>query len=168
MCAAVTGKRTPTISYISQEQIKNIGQSGELRCSVKCGGKYPVQWIKMNGAAPVWISLGSALVIPDSRFSFRYCKAASRYTLLIKDFQETDEGRYRCQVVLSPRKVVSAEVKLHLRKPPFITDNSTLSEVVAEGDEVQLQCYADGFPPPEITWRRENNALLPSGHAIYR
>ena len=145
-----------------------IGRTARFECLVQYGKGYPVQWIKMNGTNPVWISLGSALVIPDSRFASRYNKAALTYTLLIKNIQETDEGYYRCQIVLSPRKVVSAKVKLQLRKPPFITDNSTRFKVVAEGGEVQLECYADGFPKPEIIWLRENNALLPSGHAIHR
>ena len=37
-----------------------------------------------------------------------------------------------------------------------------------ESEKAQLECYATGFPPPEIMWRRENNALLPTGSAIYR
>lgn len=33
---------------------------------------------------------------------------------------------------------------------------------------VQLECYAGGYPPPRISWRRENNAILPTGGSIYR
>lgn len=33
---------------------------------------------------------------------------------------------------------------------------------------VQLECYAGGFPIPKISWRRENNAILPTGSAIYK
>ena len=122
----------------------------------------------MNGATPVMISSGSGLIIRDSRFALRYDGAASTYTLQIKDIQETDAGYYQCQVVLSLNNVVTAKVELQVRKPPFISDNSTRSEVVVEGTEVQLECYAGGFPTPKITWRRENNALLPTGGSIYR
>lgn len=31
-----------------------------------------------------------------------------------------------------------------------------------------MECYAGGYPPPRITWRRENNAILPTGGSIYR
>lgn len=31
-----------------------------------------------------------------------------------------------------------------------------------------MECYAGGFPPPRISWRRENNAILPTGGSIYR
>lgn len=33
---------------------------------------------------------------------------------------------------------------------------------------VELSCYASGYPPPRISWRRENNAILPTGSSIYR
>lgn len=31
-----------------------------------------------------------------------------------------------------------------------------------------MECYAGGYPPPRISWRRENNAILPTGGSIYR
>lgn len=31
-----------------------------------------------------------------------------------------------------------------------------------------MECYAGGYPTPRITWRRENNAILPTGGSIYR
>lgn len=31
-----------------------------------------------------------------------------------------------------------------------------------------MECYAGGFPPSRISWRRENNAVLPTGGSIYR
>lgn len=33
---------------------------------------------------------------------------------------------------------------------------------------VEMECYAGGYPPPRISWRRENNAILPTGGSIYR
>jgi len=39
----------------------------------------------------------------------------------------------------------------------------TQSVVASEGSEVQMECYASGYPTPTITWRRENNAILPTG-----
>lgn len=33
---------------------------------------------------------------------------------------------------------------------------------------VHMECYAGGFPTPKISWRRENNAILPTGGSIYR
>lgn len=57
---------------------------------------------------------------------------------------------------------------MQVRRPPVISDNSTRSLVVSEGQSVQLECHAGGFPQPRISWRRENNAILPTGGSIYR
>jgi hypothetical protein len=36
------------------------------------------------------------------------------------------------------------------------------SVVAVEGQRVELRCYASGYPPPDIYWRRQDNALLPN------
>ncbi|KAH9637592.1 hypothetical protein HF086_014756 [Spodoptera exigua] len=86
----------------------------------------------------------------------------------IKDIQENDAGWYQCQVLMSISNKITAEVELQVRRPPIISDNSTRSLVASEGESVQMECYAGGFPPPKISWRRENNAILPTGGSIYR
>lgn len=166
-----TTQRTPTISYISQEQIKDIGGTVELECSVQYAQEYPVLWMKVDRnriTQPLPISTGSSLIIPDGRFSLRYDTASSTYTLQIKDIQETDAGYYQCQVIIALNNKIQAEVDLQVRRPPVISDNSTRSAIVSEGQQVTLECYANGYPPPRISWRRENNAILPTGGSIYR
>ncbi|KAH8253517.1 hypothetical protein KR200_001574 [Drosophila serrata] len=159
-------QRTPTISYITQEQIKDIGGTVEFDCSVQYAKEYNVLFLKTD-SDPVFLSTGSTLVIKDSRFSLRYDPNSSTYKLQIKDIQETDAGTYTCQVVISTVHKVSAEVKLSVRRPPVISDNSTQSIVASEGSSVQMECYASGYPTPTITWRRENNAILPTDSATY-
>lgn len=163
-------QRTPSISHITQEQIKDIGGTVELECSVQYAKEYTVLWTKTmhdRGTDTVFLSTGSSLVIKDSRFALRYDPASSTYTLQIKDIQETDAGFYSCQVVLSVTNKISADVELSVRRPPVIADNSTQSLVVSEGKSVQMECYAGGYPHPTITWRRENNAILPTGKINY-
>lgn len=83
----VTSQRTPTISYISQEQIKDIGGTVELDCSVQYAQEYPVLWMKVDRGRltqPLPISTGSSLIIPDGRFSLRYDPASSTYTLQVQ------------------------------------------------------------------------------------
>ncbi|KYN44018.1 Lachesin [Trachymyrmex septentrionalis] len=167
----VAAQRSPTISYTSQEQIKDIGETVELVCSVQYAQDYPVLWIKFNKDSAneqVALSTGTALIIRDSRFALKHDIASSSYTLQIKDIQETDAGRYQCRIQISVSNLVSAEVELSVRRQPIISDNSTQSLVVSEGQPVVLECYANGFPPPRISWRRENNAILPTGGSIYR
>lgn len=169
LIATASGQRSPTISYITQEQIKDIGGTVELVCSVQYSQDYPVLWIKEDpNHNIVPISTLSTLILQDSRFSLRHDKASSTYTLIIKDIQETDAGTYGCQVLISVNNKISAGVQLQVRRPPFISDNSTRSLIVSEGESVQLECYAGGFPAPRISWRRENSVILPSGGSIYR
>ncbi|KAH1011028.1 hypothetical protein HUJ04_000470 [Dendroctonus ponderosae] len=127
------GQRSPTISFISQTQIKDIGGTVELSCSVQYTQDYSVVWMKLDTGSSLPISTGSSLILHDSRFSLRYDPASSTYVLQIKDMQETDAGTYACQILISPSNRVSAEVQVQVRRPPFISDNSTRSVVVAEG-----------------------------------
>lgn len=161
----VHAQRTPSISHITQEQIKDIGGNVELDCSVQYASDYAVLWIKSNPQRTdtVFLSTGTSLVIKDTRFGLHYDIATSTYTLQIKDIQETDAGLYSCQVVLSVANKITADVLLSVRRPPVISDNSTQSLVASEGNSVQMECYAGGYPHPTITWRRENNAILPTG-----
>ncbi|XP_071447640.1 lachesin-like isoform X2 [Hetaerina americana] len=164
-------QRTPTISYISQEQIKDIGGVVDLECSVQYAEKYPVIWMKIDStgiSTPLPISSGTSLIFPDNRFSITYDSRSSTYKLQIKDIQETDAGVYNCQVLLSVNDGITANVDLLVRRPPTIAANSTSSLVVGEGDDVQLECYAFGYPYPRISWRRENNAVLSTGASIFR
>lgn len=169
LCGLINAQRTPSISYITQEQIKDIGGSVELQCSVQYASDYNVVWIKQGGDRfdSVFISNSASLVLKDSRFALRYDVSSSTYTLQIKDLQETDAGKYECQVILSVTNKIRASVDVQVRRPPIISDNSTQSIVASEGRSVQMECYAGGYPQPTITWRRENNAILPTGNYTY-
>lgn len=158
-------QRTPSISYITREQTKDIGGTVELDCSVQYAREYTVVWTKTsNGeSADVVFSMGSTLVIIDSRITVQYDPASSTYTLKIKNIQMTDAGIYQCQLVLSLINRITADVLLSVLRPPIIADNSTQSLIVSEGKSVQMECYADGNPPPTISWRRAKFALLPTG-----
>uniref|UniRef100_A0A0A9YFY8 Lachesin n=1 Tax=Lygus hesperus TaxID=30085 RepID=A0A0A9YFY8_LYGHE len=169
--SAVLGQRTPTISHITQEQIKDIGGVVELDCSVQYAQEYPVLWMKISAGRPgdpLPVSTGPTLIIRDSRFALRYDPSSSTYTLQIKDIQETDAGIYQCQVIIALNNKESADVLLQVRRPPVISDNSTRSVIVSEGQQVTLECYANGYPSPRISWRRENNAILPTGGSMFR
>ncbi|KAK2727896.1 lachesin-like [Artemia franciscana] len=164
-------QRFPTISYISQEKIQDIGGVVELECSVQYVRDFPVLWVKVDSvdqSRTTSISTGSTLIVKDSRFSLRYDQASSTYTLQIKDIQENDAGKYQCQVILTIAEKIKADVMVSVRIPPIIFDNSTRSVVVSEGQSIKLECYAGGYPPPRVSWRRENNALLPTGGSLYR
>ncbi len=164
--------RRPTISYITQPEIvTDIGGDVEMKCSVQYAQDYPVVWMKLdqvdrNNDLP--ITSGTTLILHDPRFNIRLDKSTSTYSLLIKDIQETDGAIYQCQVIIALQDKEVADVPLIVRRPPIISDNSTRSVVVTEGQRVELKCYASGYPPPEIYWRRQDNAVLPTNTSIYK
>lgn len=187
----VTSQRTPTISYITPDITSKIGGTIEMDCSVLYAAEYPVLWVKLppqtcdkqergdvltgdfrkaisHVCTPIPLSSNSALILRDNRFSMRYDTASATYTLQIKDVQRTDEAVYQCEIQVSTTNKVSRYVSLKVSQPPVILDNSTRSVVVQEGQEAELLCDAAGSPPPQVSWRRENNAILPTGGIVYR
>ena len=156
---------------ISQKQIKHIGEVAELHCSVQFCKGYSVQWIRIF--EDFIVPLSSDFTIPlsmlDSRMDIKgiFNTTTSTYIFQIKDIKEDDAGVYRCRAIRSINEFYDADVELQINKPPFISDNSTLSVVVVEGKEAQLVCDVSGFPPPTITWHRENK-VLPTNRSIYQ
>lgn len=162
LCVA---QRSPSITFISEDQVADVGGTVELSCSVQYGSEYSVNWLRVGRSSKdnIFLSTGTSLVVKESRFTLLYDGASATYTVLIKDLQESDAGTYQCEIVLSVNNKLAGETNLSVRRPPIITDNSTQTVVTRDGESIQMECYASGFPAPKITWRRENNALLPTG-----
>lgn len=166
----INAQQNPTITFITKERVVNIGDTVDLQCSVQYTGQYPVIWVKLNQENPdnnVFISSGGNKVVPDLRLSIRHDEASSSYTLQITKIQEIDAGLYQCQVLIGSNNKITANVWVHVRISPVISDNSTRSVITSIGNNVTLQCYSHGYPKPRISWRRENNDLLPTGGAVY-
>jgi len=191
LSTAASAQRTPTISYITPDITSKIGGTIEMDCSVLYAAEYPVLWVKLppqscdnqergdvltgnfrkaisHKCTPIPLSSNSALILRDNRFSMRYDTASATYTLQIKDVQRTDEAIYQCEIQVSTTNKVTKYVNLKVSQPPVILDNSTRSVVVQEGQEAELLCDAAGAPKPQISWRRENNQVLPTGGIVYR
>jgi len=165
--------RRPTISFITQPEIvTDIGGDIEMKCTVNYAFDYPVLWYKLNSINrqnDLLVSRGTTIILKkDPRFSVDLDKSTSTYTLKIRDIQETDGSTYQCQVLISLRDIVKADVPLIVRRPPIISDNSTRSIVSYEGQTVELRCYASGYPLPDIYWRRQNNAPLPTNSSTFK
>lgn len=164
--------RRPTISFITQPEIvTDIGGDIEMKCTIQYASDYPVIWMKLdsvdrNNDLP--ITTGTTLILTDPRFNIDFDKETSTYTLKINDIQETDGSIYQCQVLIALTDKVKADVPLIVRRPPIISDNSTRSVVTWEGNRVVLKCYASGYPQPDIYWRRQNNAVLPTNSSIFK
>ncbi|XP_028967132.1 lachesin [Galendromus occidentalis] len=168
-CAAsALAQQQPTISYISQPKTVSIGDTVDLDCSVQYAYDFPVLWVKVKNDDVMFISTGSSQIVPDQRFSIRHDATTSSYTLQITKLQETDGGIYQCRVILGQVSILTKDVRLFVRVPPVISDNSTRSIITSTGKNATLECFARGQPKPRISWRRENNNLLPTGGSVYR
>ena len=135
-------------------------------CTVKNGHEYPILWMRLeskDNKNTLPISTGPNLFIRDSRFNLSHEPEAGTYKLTIKDVVKTDEGRYQCQVVTDVKNVITADVDLKVKVTPVMR-NDTQATVEAEvGKNAELQCEADGFPTPKISWKRQDSTLLPNG-----
>lgn len=170
----VFAQQNPSISYISKEQVVEIGDSVELKCTTQYANDYTVTWIKIdpdNQNNNLFISRGQTVNIPHSRYSVRvenpstlHYPATLHYPsttliLLIDKIQEVDTGKYSCQIIVGTAHKITAETDVIVRIPPIISDNSTRSVITTADSNVDLYCYASGYPKPSISWRREKNKL---------
>lgn len=161
----------PIISRITPTKVVNIGDTFDLECAVQYAQNYPVIWAKINPSDPsegTFISKDASQTSPDNRFSIRHDRASYTYTLQLSKVRETDSGFYQCQVGISSTNKVTADVNVTVQVPPFILDNSTRTVETVDGSKIQLGCYATGNPKPQITWRRQNNDILPTGSPVYK
>ncbi|XP_076373755.1 lachesin-like [Tachypleus tridentatus] len=167
---SVGAQQNPVISFISKERVVDIGGHVALHCTVLYSDNYPVLWTRFDSDNPsntFLISKDISLIVPHRRYSISYNRENATYTLLISKIQEIDAGLYQCQIILGPVGKITADVYVFVRIPPVISDNSTSSVMASSGTTVLLFCYARGCPKPRISWRREKNELLPTGHAVF-
>ncbi|XP_071040811.1 lachesin [Parasteatoda tepidariorum] len=163
-------QRSPTISFISQEKVVDVGDTVELECQVQYAEDYSVVWVKTNPDQPsdqLFISSNTNQIVPGERYAIRFKDDTKTYVLKINKLQEIDAGLYECQIIIGAASKLRANVWVHVRLPPVISDNSTRSVITSTGSTVDMHCFASGYPKPRISWRRENNELLPTGGAMF-
>lgn len=165
----IQAQQNPTIVHITPGQTVDLGDTIDLSCSVQYGSNYPIIWTKLSdnqNNPPLFISRDAALTVLDNRYSIRHDDSSSTYTLQVSKIQDIDTGIYQCQVVTSATSRVTADTFITVRIPPLISDNSSRGLIVGAGDTFTLSCNASGVPAPKISWRRENNGLLPTGGVV--
>lgn len=164
----------PTITFITKDQIVNIGDDIELKCTLVESEGFAIEWSRMDpriaSRRVVAIARGPVIDIPSDRFKANYDIRNSQYTLRINQVNENDAGIYQCRIYKGTATLQTARSNVFVRIPPTISDNSTRSVITSVGVDLQMQCFADGYPQPTISWRRNKNSLIPinGGLAIYR
>lgn len=164
----------PTITFISKDQIVNIGDNLELRCTLADSESYSIGWTRVDKSTSpsrvTTIARGTSLDVPSNRFHVSFDQRQSQYILRIDSLNENDAGLYQCQVAQGTSMPQTARTNVFVRIPPTISDNSTRSVITSVGSDFGMSCYATGYPQPTISWRRNKNSLIPinGGVAIHR
>ncbi|KAG9509783.1 Lachesin, partial [Fragariocoptes setiger] len=173
-CGLLACANTPTITFITKDQIVNIGDTLELKCSIIDNEGYSIGWTRTDSQSwprrTTTIARGTSLDVPSNRFHSTFDQRTSLYMLRIDQINENDAGTYQCQIVSGTNSPKSAKTNVFVRIPPTISDNSTRSVITSVGANLMMSCFANGFPQPTISWRRNKNELIPvaGGVAIYR
>ncbi|XP_042206455.1 lachesin-like isoform X2 [Homarus americanus] len=102
------------------------------------------------------VSIHNHVITRQSRFSVTH-DSHKTWTLHVTGVLEEDRGHYMCQVNTAP--MISQTGYLQVVVPPNIVDKASSKSniVVREKENVTLKCRGDGFPAPQIKWRREDS-----------
>ncbi|XP_041030072.1 neural cell adhesion molecule 1-like isoform X18 [Carcharodon carcharias] len=108
-----------------------------------------------------WKHRGRDVVLKkDVRFSM-----LSNNYLQIRNIRKTDEGTYRCEGRIAARgEIKFKDIKVIVNVPPSIRARDIVVNATAHsGQSVTLACDADGFPEPQVTWKRDDVVIEADG-----
>jgi len=117
-----------------------------------------VSWLKDG----TMLTLGDSTVFPNPRFHALVDQASNTFSLHIKNLTAADTGKYKCQINSDVAKAIAKEVDLQVTRAPIIIDVMETNIRITEGQPATLLCKADGFPKPEIVWKRDNEEIFSS------
>lgn len=137
-------REAPLIEIHPKEpQSVRIGESAMLSCRAIAGIPSPtVVWSRRD----------------QSPFSHRI-KEEYPGTILISDITLGEAGEYECKASNIAGEV-SETTPLYVIQPPAITMRPDVQELrLTEGDELKLECEAEGIPSPSVRWQEPNREL---------
>jgi limbic system-associated membrane protein len=175
---AVHGQDQPSITQIIWPEIKRVGMTGYLNCTVTRQNLNKVFWIRKYDQTVLTsddrVQVDNSInEIVDGYQKYDVLKKVngdqSIYTLIVRRLVLSDAGNYTCQVVVTGTNVYpSKDGQLVVLIPPTIIQGYTTQTVtVQEGGNVNLTCAATGYPTPNISWVRVNGSPLPPPYNRY-
>lgn len=171
-----TSTRPEIVDAILPE-VKQQGQTAYLNCSViNLSPSAELQWVKHTTPTgnPQLISTNDHIagiqyeVDGHRKYDIRRTVTNNReqYQLIIRALTENDAGLYKCQIRLANQNYKTWPSKfghLTVQIAPTIKAESSSNIVVLEGQNITLNCEANGNPQPNITWKRGDGLPLPGG-----
>ncbi|XP_050724957.1 neurotrimin-like isoform X2 [Eriocheir sinensis] len=137
-------------------QIENVtvaaGRNAVLTCTVEHLRGYKVAWVQVE--TQTILTIHTSVITRNPRVGLSH-EGHNVYRLHLKEVTEADRGYYMCQMNTDP--MINQKGFLQVVVPPDIDDSAWTGDlVVREGTNVSLECKARGYPPPTVTWRRED------------
>ncbi|ESO93974.1 hypothetical protein LOTGIDRAFT_228659 [Lottia gigantea] len=160
-------------------EVKPIGRTGRLNCTVANKEPHVVQWTLLGQEVEV-ISQDESIYIMNPimgglrKYEVQVRQAENRmtYMLIIRRLREQNAGTYECSVLITGADNTKWPKKLGLltvQVSPTIRPGDTDTIVQADpGSNTTLTCAATGIPAPNITWTRSDGGQLPDGSAQRR
>lgn len=148
-----TVREAPVIEIYPREPVTvRVGESAMLSCRATAGIPSPtVTWARRD----------------QSPFSHRI-KEEYPGTIVINDITLGESGEYECKATnIAGESTLTASVTVY--QPPLIHVTPDQTELtVTEGDELKLECAAEGLPSPSVTWKTPNQieASPQSGYGV--
>ncbi|XP_051929217.1 hemicentin-1 isoform X2 [Hippocampus zosterae] len=147
MVSILTYIESPVVTVAVDEILTGIGENTVMACSAS-GIPHPeIWWYKGD----VQLQSTASLDID-----------ALAGTMTIKNTQEVDAGDYTC-VASNTAGTSSGKVALDVGDAPRFTQEP-LNVAVDIGSNVTLPCQAQGYPDPQVTWRRLDGLPLFNQH----
>ncbi|XP_019730955.1 hemicentin-1 isoform X2 [Hippocampus comes] len=147
MVSILTYIESPVVTVAVDEILTGIGENTVMACSAS-GIPHPeIWWYKGD----VQLQSTASLDID-----------ALAGTMTIKNTQEVDAGDYTC-VASNTAGTSSGKVALDVGDAPKFTQEP-LNVSVDIGSNVTLPCQAQGYPDPQVTWRRLDGLPLFDQH----
>ncbi|GBL76503.1 Titin [Araneus ventricosus] len=134
----------PKIQPFSVSDVLNEGESAKLGCVViKGDGPFTFKWYRDNKE-----------IKSDSQFEIDNLKGVS--TLTVKSVSGYTSGNYTCEAQNAAGKD-SYSASLVVNAPPKWVNEPASVEGLA-GSFIILDCQVSGYPPPTVTWIKQNDA----------
>ncbi|XP_066965097.1 limbic system-associated membrane protein-like [Macrobrachium rosenbergii] len=129
------------------------GRDAVLTCTVEHLRGYKVAWVQVE--TQTILTIHTSVITRNPRVGLSH-EGHTVYRLHLKSVTEADRGYYMCQINTDP--MINQMGFLQVVVPPDIDDTAWTGDlVVREGSNVTLECKARGYPPPVVTWRKENS-----------
>lgn len=102
---------------------------------------------------------------PTRRLYAEHDMDSSDWYLIFDPLDREDYGDLTCMLAdTGYNNSVYLKRRLVVYSEPFVVQSSTKDIEVNEGDNILLQCFAQGLPPPQIQWMKADATPLPDGN----